>query len=208
MVEFIDVNKSYNRRVIFKNLNFRIAQGRINQIILPQSAGKSTILKMIYGAEKPDSGFVRVFDFNVGDLNYSGILLLRRYLGIIFEDIRLISTMTVKENLQAITKLTKRNLYLSEEIFDILSIGHLLDKYPQELSISEQSLVNIARGVIYNFPLVIADEPLRYLSEHYRRKVIHLFKRLNEKKGITFLIATLNSIDDEFFTIEINNETA
>ncbi|WP_025209042.1 cell division ATP-binding protein FtsE [Hippea sp. KM1] len=203
MVEFIGVVKSFNKRMVFSNLSFRIASGRINQIILPQSGGKSTIIKMVYGAEKPDSGFVRVFDFNVSDLNYSGILLLRRYLGIIFEDIRLISNMTVKENLSAITRLTKRNLYLSEEIFEMLSIGHLLDKYPHELSISEQSLVNIARGVIYNFPLVIADEPLRYLSEDYRIRVIRLFKYLNEKKGITFLIATLAPIDDDFYTVEL-----
>ncbi|AEA32996.1 cell division ATP-binding protein FtsE [Hippea maritima] len=203
MVEFIDVVKSFNKRTVFSNLSFRIAANRINQIILPQSGGKSTIIRMIYGAEKPDSGFVRVFDFNVSDLNYSGILLLRRYLGIIFEDIRLISNMTVKENLSAITKLTRRDLYLSEEIFDMLSIGHLLDKYPHELSISEQSLINIARGVIYNFPLVIADEPLRYLSEDYRIKVIRLFKYLNQDKGITFLIATLASIDDDFYTVEL-----
>ncbi len=206
MVEFINVTKSYNKKPIFVNLSFRVAPNRINQIILPQSAGKSTILKMIYGAEKPDSGFVRVFDFNVTDLNYSGILLLRRYLGIIFEDIRLISNMTVKENLKAITKLTKRNLYLSEEIFEMLSIGHLLDKYPYELSISEQSLVSIVRGVIYNFPLVIADEPLRFLSEDYKFKVIKLFKYLNENKGITFLIATLNSIDEDFYTIGLSYE--
>ena len=206
MVEFIEVTKSYKKKPIFVNLSFRIVPNKINQIILPQSAGKSTILKMIYGAEKPDSGFVRVFDFNVTDLNYSGILLLRRYLGIIFEDIRLISNMTVKDNLKAITKLTKRNLYLSEEIFDMLSIGHLLDKYPYELSISEQSLVNIARGVIYNFPLVLADEPLRYLSFEYRAKVINLFKYLNEHKGITFLIAALNSIDESFYIMDLRYE--
>jgi len=206
MVEFINVTKSYNNYPIFVNLSFRIVPNKINQIILPQSAGKSTILKMIYGAEKPDSGFVRVFDFNVTDLNYAGILLLRRYLGIIFEDIRLISNMTIKENLKAITRLTKRNLFLSEEIFEMLSIEHLLDKYPSELSISEQSLVNIARGVIYNFPLVIADEPLRYLSFDYKVKVINLFKYLNENKGITFLIATLSPIDDDFYTIELSYE--
>ncbi len=206
MVEFINVTKSYSNYPIFVNLSFRIVPNKINQIILPQSAGKSTILKMIYGAEKPDSGFVRVFDFNVTDLNYTGILLLRRYLGIIFEDIRLISNMTVKENLKAITRLTKRNLFLSEEIFEMLSIEHLLDKYPFELSISEQSLVNIARGVIYNFPLVIADEPLRYLSFDYKVKVINLFKHLNENKGITFLIATLSPIDDDFYTIELSYE--
>ncbi len=206
MVEFLNVTKSYNNYPIFVNLSFRIVPNKINQIILPQSAGKSTILKMIYGAEKPDSGFVRVFDFNVTDLNYTGILLLRRYLGIIFEDIRLISNMTIKENLKAITRLTKRNLFLSEEIFEMLSIEHLLDKYPFELSISEQSLVNIARGVIYNFPLVIADEPLRYLSFDYKVRVINLFKHLNENKGITFLIATLSPIDDDFYTIELSYE--
>ncbi len=206
MVEFIEVTKTYKKRPVFVNLNFRVVANRINQIVLPQAAGKSTILKMIYGAEKPDSGFVRVFDFNVTDLNYSGILLLRRYLGIIFEDIRLISNMTVKENLQVITKLTRRNLRFSEEIFDILSIGHLLNKYPYELSISEQSLINIARGVIYNFPLVIADEPLRYLSVDYKIKVIRLFKHLNENKGITFLIATLNPIDEDFYTLELRYE--
>ena len=206
MVEFIDVSKSYNGKVLFRSLNFRVVPNRINQIILPQSRGKSTIVKMIYGAQKPDSGFVRVFDFNVSDLNYSGILLLRRYLGIIFEDIRLISTMTIKENLSAITRLTKRNLYLSDEIFEMLNIGYLLDKYPCELSISEQSLVNIVRGIIYNFPLVVADEPFRYLSEEYKRKVIELFKHLNKEKGITFLLTSINSIDDEFFDVELNIE--
>ncbi len=205
MVEFIDVYKKFKDKTVLNGLSFRIIPNTMNQIVGEQSSGKSTILKMIYGAVKPDRGFIRAFDANVSNLKYSGIVLLRRYLGIIFEDIRLIKGLTVRENISIIIKMTKRDLYFSEEIFDILSIGHLLDKYPRELSLSEQSLVNIVRGVVFSFPLVLADEPLRYLSLDYKRKVIELFKYLNKEKGITFLIASQTVLDDDFNVIFIGD---
>ncbi len=206
MVEFIDVVKKFGDKTVLNGLSFRIVPNTMNQIVGEQSSGKSTILKMIYGAVKPDRGYIRAFDADVSNLKYSGIILLRRYLGIIFEDIRLIKGLTVRENISTIIKMTKRDLYFSEEIFDILSIGHLLEKYPRELSLSEQSLVNIVRGVVFNFPLVLADEPLRYLSYEYKRKVIELFKHLNRQKGITFLIASQNILDDDFNVIFIGND--
>ncbi len=204
MVEFIEVVKTFGKNRVLDGVNFRIASNTINQIVGDQSTGKSTILKMIYGAIKPDSGYIRVFDSNVSDLSYSGVVLLRRYIGIIFEDIRLIKDLTVKENISVVTKMTKRNLYISEDIFDRLSIGYLLDKYPEELSLSEQSLVNIARGIVFNFPLVLADEPLRYLSMQYKQKVIELFKFLNKEKGITFLITSQSVLDEEFNIVDVN----
>ncbi len=203
MVEFIEVVKKFGNKRVLDGVSFRVVSNTINQIVSDQAAGKSTILKMIYGAVKPDSGYIRVFDANVTELNYSGIILLRRYIGLIFEDIRLIKNLTVRENISIITRMTRRDLYISEEIFDALSIYNLLDKYPHELSLSEQSLVNIARGLVYNFPLVIADEPLRYLSREYRTKVIDLFKYLNKRKGITFLIASQHPLDGEFRMIQI-----
>ncbi len=204
MVEFIEVVKSFGKKRVLDGLNFRVPSNTINQIVGDQSTGKSTILKMIYGAVKPDSGYIRVFDSNVADLNYSGIILLRRYLGIIFEDIRLISGLRVKDNISIITRMTKRKLYLSEDIFDMLSVGHLLDKYPSELSLSEQSLINIARGIIFNFPLVLADEPVRYLSLQYKKKVVELFKYLNKDRGITFLITSQSVLDDEFNMLDVS----
>jgi cell division transport system ATP-binding protein len=206
MVEFINVVKKFDEKTILNGLSFRIVPNTMNQIVGEQSSGKSTILKMIYGAIKPDEGYIRAFDADVSNLKYSGIILLRRYLGLIFEDIRLIKGLTVRENISTIIKMTKRDLYFSEDIFDILSIGHLLDKYPRELSISEQSLVNIVRGVIFNFPLVLADEPFRYLSYEYKKKAIELFKHLNKQKGITFLIASQNVLDDDFNVIFIGSD--
>jgi len=204
MVEFIEVVKTFGKNRVLEGVNFRIASNTINQIVGDQSTGKSTILKMIYGAVKPDSGYIRVFDSNVSDLSYSGVVLLRRYIGIIFEDIRLIKDLTVKENISVVTKMTKRKLYLSEDVFDRLSIGYLLNKYPEELSLSEQSLVNIARGIVFNFPLVLADEPLRYLSVQYKQRVIELFKFLNKEKGITFLITSQSVLDEEFNMVDVN----
>jgi ABC-type ATPase involved in cell division len=203
MVEFIEVVKTFGKKRVLDGINFRVPSNSINQIVGDQSTGKSTILKMIYGAIKPDSGYIRVFDSNVSDLSYSGIVLLRRYLGIIFEDIRLINDLTIKENISVVTKMTKRNLYVSEDVFDMLSIGYLLDKYPYELSLSEQSLVNIARGIVFNFPLVLADEPLRYLSSSYKNRVIDVFKYLNREKGITFLITSQSVLDSEFNILDV-----
>ncbi len=205
MIEFIDVVKRFGDKTVLDGLSFRIVPNSMNQIVGEQSSGKSTILKMIYGAVKPDKGYIRAFDADVSNLKYSGIVLLRRYLGLIFEDIRLIKGLTVRENISIIIKMTKRDLYFSEDIFDILSISHLLDKYPRQLSLSERSLINIVRGVIFNFPLVLADEPLRYLSLEYRMKVIELFKHLNRQKGITFLIASQNVLDDDFNVIFLGN---
>ncbi len=204
MVEFIEVVKTFGKKRVLDGINFRVPANTINQIVGDQSTGKSTILKMIYGAVKPDSGYIRVFDSNVSDLSYSGVVLLRRYLGIIFEDIRLINDLTIKENISVVTMMTKRNLYISENVFDMLAIGYLLDKYPYELSLSEQSLVNIARGIVFNFPLVLADEPLRYLAASYKKKVLDVFKFLNKEKGITFLITSQSVLDSEFNIINVS----
>lgn len=203
MVEFVDVFKSFNSAIVIDGLSFKIVPDTVNQIIGPQSSGKSTVLKLIYGDVKATNGTVRVFDTDIASLNYSGLVLLRRYIGIIFEDVRLLKGVTARENVTIISRLTGKSFCLVDEVFDMLGISKLSNKYPKELSLGEQSLVGIARSIAFNFPLVIADEPFRYLAENNREKVLNVFRYLNKKRKITFLIAAQNSLSDDFSTFRI-----
>lgn len=203
MVEFIDVFKSFDTAIVIDGLSFKIVPDAINQILGPQSSGKSTVMKLIYGSVKPTNGTVRVFDTDITSLNYSGLVLLRRYIGIIFEDVRLLKGITVRENITTVSKLTGKSVCLVDEVFDMLGISKLSNKYPKELSLGEQSLVGIARSIAFNFPLVIADEPFRYLATNNKKKVLDVFRYLNEKRKMTFLIATQNSLSDDFNTFRI-----
>ena len=208
MVEFIDVFKSFGTAIVIDGLSFKIVPDAINQILGPQSSGKSTVIKLIYGAVKPTSGTVRVFDTDIASLNYSGLVLLRRYIGIIFEDVRLLRGVTARENITIISRLTGKSVCLVDETFDMLGITKLSNKYPKELSLGEQSLVGIARSIAFNFPLVIADEPFRYLAANNKKMVLDVFRYLSKKRKMTFLIATQNSLSDDFNTFRIdNNET-
>ncbi len=201
MVEFIDVYKSYGDRLVIKALSFRIVPDKINQLIAPQSRGKTTVLKMIYGATKPDDGFVRVFDADISSLSYSKIILLRRYIGIIFEDIKLVDGLTARDNILFIGRYTGKSFSLIDEVVEVLNIGTILDKYPEELSVSEQALIGIARALSYNYPLIVADEPFRFISEDKKNMVLELIKRINRRRDITFLITSQVELDPGFYTI-------
>ncbi len=203
MVEFVDVFKSFNSAIVIDGLSFKIVPDAVNQILGPQSSGKSTVLKLIYGAVKATNGTVRVFDTDIASLNYSGLVLLRRYIGIIFEDVRLLKGVTARENVTIISRLTNKSICLVDEVFDMLGISKLSNKYPKELSLGEQSLVGIARSIAFNFPLVIADEPFRYLAANNKEKVLNVFRYLNKKRKMTFLIAAQNSLSDDFSTFRI-----
>jgi len=203
VIEFIDVFKSFDAAIVIDGLSFKIVPDAINQILGPQSSGKSTVMKLIYGAVKPTNGTVRVFDTDVASLSYSGLVLLRRYIGIIFEDVRLLKDITIRENITTVSKLAGKYVCLADEAFDMLGISKLSNKYPKELSLGERSLVGIARSIAFNFPLVIADEPFRYLATNNKKNVLDVFRYLNEKRKMTFLIASQNSLSDDFNTFRI-----
>lgn len=203
MVQLKAVTKTYaNGTVSLQNINLRVHRGDFLFIMGPSGSGKSTLLKLIYGEERPDRGAVIVDNLNVGLLWGDRLSLLRRRLGIVFQDYRLIPRRTVAENVALV--LRAQGVPRSEiqrRLQPALEVVGLQDKarcFPDQLSGGEQQRASIARAIIGTPDLLLADEPTGNLDPENAQQVIKILKRLNAV-GITVLVATHDEALPEMF---------
>lgn len=195
MINFQEVSKYYDTVTALRNITFSIEKGEMAFITGPSGAGKTTLLKLIYAAEVPDSGKVSVADRDTDKLNGSSIPKLRRNIGIVFQDFRLLSNKDVFDNVA----LTLRVRKISERevkplVFDALkmvNLRHKTDCFPSTLSGGEQQRVVIARAIVGEPLILLADEPTGNLDPDTASGIIRIFKEINAK-GTTILIATHN----------------
>ncbi|OLP16219.1 cell division ATP-binding protein FtsE [Leptolyngbya sp. 'hensonii'] len=194
MVQFRDVNKIYsNGSRGLLGVNLEIKQGDFLFITGPSGAGKSTLLKLIYGAEHPSQGEVLVEGGSVAPLRGNRLAMLRRRIGIVFQDYKLIPRRTVRENVAFVLQAQG---YARSEILrrlpPTLKMVGLLEKadcFPDELSGGEQQRVSIARAVVATPPLLLADEPTGNLDPDNSWQVIKILKKLHAV-GITIIVTT------------------
>ncbi|MCL4457232.1 MAG: cell division ATP-binding protein FtsE [Nitrospirae bacterium] len=195
MITFQNVSKYYDNQTVLKNITFTVQKGEITFITGPSGAGKSTLLKLMYLAESPDEGDIVIGDFHLASLKESQIPYLRRSVGVVFQDFKLINSITVFDNVA----LTLRIRGVKErEIRDIVSnalkkvhIRHLSDSYPTSLSGGEQQRVVIARAIAAEPLVILADEPTGNLDPNTSIDIIRVFRDLNAQ-GATIVIATHN----------------
>lgn len=195
MITFQNVSKYYDNQTVLKNITFTVQKGEITFITGPSGAGKSTLLKLMYLAESPDEGDIVIGDFHLASLKESQIPHLRRSVGVVFQDFKLIDSITVFDNVA----LSLRIRGVKErDIRDIVStalkkvhIRHLSDSYPTSLSGGEQQRVVIARAIAAEPLVILADEPTGNLDPNTSIDIIRLFRELN-MQGATILIATHN----------------
>lgn len=195
MITFQNVSKYYDNQTVLRNVTFTVQKGEITFITGPSGAGKSTLLKLMYLAESPDEGDIVIGDFHLASLKESQIPYLRRSVGVVFQDFKLINSITVFDNVA----LTLRIRGVKErEIRDIVSnalkkvhIRHLSDSHPTSLSGGEQQRVVIARAIAAEPLVILADEPTGNLDPNTSVDIIRLFRELN-MQGATILIATHN----------------
>lgn len=196
MIEMEQVYKKYPNGVVAVNgINIRIKQGEFVYVVGPSGAGKSTFIKMMYREEKPSKGTIMINGVNLAKLKESKVPLLRRQLGVVFQDFKLLPTLTVYENvafaLEVIEEHPKHIKKRVMETLDLVGLKHKARMLPTELSGGEQQRVSIARSIVNSPKVVIADEPTGNLDPETSWEIMKIFEEINTR-GTTIVMATHN----------------
>jgi cell division transport system ATP-binding protein len=194
MIQLFNVCKSYQKdSAALNNLSVKIPKGDFVYITGPSGAGKSTLLKLLYGAEKPSRGQILINGQNITRMSYSRIPLLRRRLGIVFQDFKLLNSRTLFENVAFPLEVQGKKRYeISSKVYQALKHVGLHGKihhYPLQLSGGEQQRVAIARALVVDPLILLADEPTGNLDFDVTVDIMELFKGANAR-GTTVLLAT------------------
>ncbi len=193
------LDKSYlefdQKHLIFHNMNLTIAPGKFIVLLGRSGSGKSTLLNLISGMDQPDSGEILVNDINLTRLSeHQRTLFRRHHIGFVFQSYNLIPTLTVKENLLLPLELIKRISSSDKkkviELLSKLNLSDRLDSYPDRLSGGEQQRVAIARSLIHDPALILADEPTGNLDLDTGKQVLELLYDMVKKAGKTLIMAT------------------
>ena len=197
-MRFIEIKDCYK---VYKNgvaaiagLSLNINKGEFVFVIGASGSGKSTLIKMLYREEKPTKGIVEIGGINVGKLRNRTVYKLRRKLGIVFQDFKLLPKLTVYENVAfALECLGMKGSEIRPKVIKALDHVGLKDKlrsFPNELSGGEQQRVCIARAIVNNPKLLICDEPTGNLDPKTSKGIMEVLDTINKELGTTIIMAT------------------
>ena len=194
MILFDEVFKSYpNGTNALNGVSFQIDDGEFVFIIGPSGAGKSTLIKLLMHEEKQSSGKVIVNGFDIKKMKNRQIPMLRRSMGVVFQDFRLIETLSVYDNVAfamrvigcSARSIRRRVPY----VLGVVGLGHKSKNFPRELSGGEQQRVALARALVNNPNIIIADEPTGNVDPALAREIMELLSEIN-KMGTTVVVIT------------------
>jgi cell division transport system ATP-binding protein len=196
VIEMQDVWKTYaDGTHALKGISVRIDRNDFVYIVGPSGAGKSTFMKLIYREEVPTKGQISVNGFNVGRLKQRKIPYVRRNIGVVFQDFRLLPNMTAYENIafameaiEAPRKLIKRRV---NEVLELVGLKSKANSLPAQLSGGEQQRISIARAIVNNPSVIVADEPTGNLDPETSWGIMNLLEEINFR-GTTIIMATHN----------------
>ncbi|GAY78017.1 cell division transporter, ATP-binding protein FtsE [Sporolactobacillus inulinus] len=176
-------------------IDLSVKQGEFVYIVGPSGAGKSTFIKMIFRELKPTRGKIFINNKNIASLRERQVPYLRRKIGIVFQDFRLLPKLTVYENvafaLEVIEEHPRQIKKRVMDVLDLVGLKHKLRSFPNQLSGGEQQRVSIARSIVNRPPVLIADEPTGNLDPETSWQIMDVFKRINDQ-GTTIIMATHN----------------
>ena len=177
-----------------KNINFSISENEFIYLIGKTGSGKSSILRTMYADKNLSEGDLKIFDIDLKKIKKKEIPFLRRKIGIVFQDFKLLSDRTVFKNLEFVLRATnwKSNIKIQERIIDVLKkveLEHLKDKYPNALSGGEKQRISIARAILNEPKLILADEPTGNLDPATSESIMNLLLEINES-GSAIIMAT------------------
>ena len=195
MIHFQNVTKEFDNQTALRDISFSIEKGQMVFVTGPSGSGKTTLLKLIYLAERPDSGEIIIDEWETARIKESLIPFVRRNIGIVFQDFRLLENRTVFENIALALRIrgisekeTKTRTY---DALKTVNLRHKSDSYPETLSGGEQQRVVIARAIVTEPVILLADEPTGNLDPDTAEGVMRTFKNVHAK-GTTILVATHN----------------
>lgn len=194
MIQFDDVSLKYGEGPeILKRLNFRIAPGSFHFLTGPSGAGKTSLLRLLLLSLRPTSGSISMFGEDVTRLDRDRLLAIRRHIGIVFQEFRLLDHLTTFENVALPLRVLgqREDDYRDnvEELLDWVGLRSRMDARPEVLSGGEKQRAAIARAVIARPDILLADEPTGNVDPELSERLLHLFGELN-RMGTTIIIAT------------------
>ncbi|TAA09345.1 cell division ATP-binding protein FtsE [Streptococcus parasuis] len=197
IIEMKDVTKKYgNGTTALRGVSVSVEAGEFAYIVGPSGAGKSTFIKLLYREEKLDKGSLKVGKFDLAKIKKRDVPLLRRSVGVVFQDYKLLPKKTVFENIayamEVIGEKPRNIKKRVMEVLDLVGLKHKIRSFPNELSGGEQQRVAIARAIVNNPKVLIADEPTGNLDPENSWEIMNLLERIN-LQGTTILMATHNS---------------
>ncbi|EPY09471.1 cell division ATP-binding protein FtsE [Paenibacillus sp. chi10] len=196
MIEMQDVWKTYqDGSHALRGISVQIDKDEFVYLVGPSGAGKSTFMKLIYREEVPTKGQIFVSGFNIGKLKQRKIPFVRRNIGVVFQDFRLLPKLTAYENvafamevIEAPKKVIKRRV---PEVLELVGLKHKMSSLPAQLSGGEQQRIAIARAIVNNPSVIVADEPTGNLDPETSWGIMKLLEEINFR-GTTIVMATHN----------------
>lgn len=196
MIQFTNVTKKFGKEVVaLEDVSFSVERGAFIYFVGPTGSGKTTIFRLLIRDLTPDTGEVLLGDWNIAKLSGKKIPLLRRKVGTIFQDLKLLMDRTVMENVilplqfNGVSEKDAKNQ--AEEILLQVGLSEKKDKFPLQLSGGERQRVAIARALIFNPDVLLADEPTGNLDSETSFQIIDILESIN-KRGTTILMTTHN----------------
>lgn len=211
MIAFQNVYKVYNSQsTALEDVNLRINPGEFVCLVGRSGAGKSTLIKLLIGEDRPTRGRVFFGQYEVNKLKDRELPALRRHIGIVFQDFRLLATKNAYENVAFALEVAGRPQReisdLVPQILDMVGLGDKMSNFPHELSGGEKQRVAIARAMVHSPEVIIADEPTGNLDPFHSWEIINLLQKINQL-GTTLILAThdkdiINALDKRVITLD------
>ena len=211
MIAFQNVYKIYNSHsTALEDVNLRINPGEFVSLVGRSGAGKSTLVKLLIGEERPSRGRIFFGQYEVNKLGDNELPGLRRHIGIVFQDFRLLPNKTAYENvafaLEVAGRPQREIAELVPQVLDMVGLSDKMGNFPNELSGGEKQRVAIARAMVHRPEVIIADEPTGNLDPFHSWEIINLLQKINQL-GTTLILAThekdiVNSLDKRVVTLD------
>lgn len=194
MIIFEKVSKDFGDNKVLKNVNLTIDKGEFVSIIGPSGAGKSTLFHLLIAADSPTSGKILIDGINLNLLDQDAIQLYRRKVGMVWQNFKLLPKKTVFENVAfALEALDEDDFEILNKVTDALKLVNLdkaSEKFPEQLSGGEKQRCAIARAIVHDPNLIIADEPTGNLDPKTSEEIIEILKKVNKQNDTTVILAT------------------
>ncbi|MDP2598207.1 MAG: cell division ATP-binding protein FtsE [Candidatus Liptonbacteria bacterium] len=210
MINFQAVSKFYNHSAALEEVDFEVKPGEFVSMTGRSGAGKSTVIKLLIGEEKPSKGRVFFSQYEVNKLKDKDLPAFRRHIGVIFQDFRLLPTKNAFENVAFALEVAGRPqrdiAELVPQVLDMVGLSDKARNFPHELSGGEKQRVAIARAMIHRPEIVIADEPTGNLDPLNTYEIIKLLEKINQL-GTTIVLAThdkevINALEKRVITLD------
>lgn len=210
MIKFENVVKKYSKDKALDGINLQVHHGEFISLVGLSGAGKTTLLKLIIGEERIDGGRILIDDIDISSVRKSDLPYLRRKIGMVFQDIKLLPRRTAFENIAFAMEVCGHRMdKIAKEvpkILELVGLEHKKDSFPHEMSGGEKQRIAIARALSHRPVLLLADEPTGNLDEVNAAEVLDLLLKINQL-GTTVILAThasdlVNKIKKRVITIE------